>query len=133
MRIFRTKLALVGGAIALAVGVGAAVIFAGGGGDRAFAQMTGNGNEVEGIVEALPESGVVGTWQVAGRTVIVTEATEIDLEGQTLEVGVWVEVEGVAQADGSLAASEIEVDEPDRDDDDDDGGTAGIAGRDDDD
>jgi hypothetical protein len=136
MRIVRTRLTLVGGAIALAISVGAAGIFASNGADRAFAQITGNSNEVEGIVEALPASGVFGTWQVAGRTVTVTEATEIDLEGQTLAVGIRVEVEGVAQADGSLAASEIEVDEPDRDDDDDGGSNStggGVLQADDDD
>ena len=96
---------------------------------EAFAQVGGNGNDIEGPIESLPSSGVVGTWQVAGRTVTVTEATEIDREGQTLAVGIWVEVDGVTQADGSILASEIEVDRPDSDDD----GPGTPAARDDDD
>ena len=115
MRFFRTRSALVAGAITLAVAVGAVGVVVLDDVDEAFAQI--GGNEVEGAIEALPADGVVGTWQVAGRTVTVTDTTEIDREGRTLAVGVRVEVDGAVQADGSILASEIEVDEPDSDDD----------------
>ena len=136
MRMFRTRRALVIGAIALAVVAGGVAMFAAEDVREAFAQAGGNDNDVEGPIEALPASGVVGTWQVAGRTVTVSETTEIDREGQTLAVGMWVEVDGVAQADGSILASEIEIDQPDSDDDgpntpgardDDDGGATGAT------
>lgn len=138
MRLVRTKAAVVVGAIALAVAAGAIGIFAVDDAEEAFAQIGGNENEVEGVIEALPAGGPVGTWQVAGRTVTVTEATRIDREGQALAVGLRVEVEGTGQPDGSLVASEIEVDDVDRDGDDDGGpagatGPTGAAGNDDDD
>jgi hypothetical protein len=131
MRIIRTKTALIVGAIALAIGVGAAGILAAEDVREAFAQT--GGNDIEGTIESLPASGLVGTWQVAGRTVTVTDTTEIDQEGQQLAVGTWVEVDGVAQADGSILASEIEVDQPDNDDDDDNGVSASGARTSDDD
>ncbi len=119
-QMFRRRVALVVGAAALAVAVGLAGIVVLDDADEVFAQVGGTDNDFEGPIEALPDSGTVGTWQVAGRTVTVTEATEIDLEGQTLAVGVIVEVEGRTQPDGSLVASEIEVEEDDLNDNDDD-------------
>ena len=137
---FSTKTALVGGAIALAVAIGAFGIFAIDDIDDVFAQ--GGDNDFEGVIEALPATGAIGTWQVSGRSVTVTEQTEIDREGQTLTVGLRVEVEGAAQPDGSMIASEIEVeDDTDTDDDDagptsrgddDDGGPTGASADDDD-
>jgi hypothetical protein len=114
MRIVPARSVIVGGVVALALAIGAAGILASDDVGEALAQTSGyEEEEVEGLIEAMPATGVVGTWQVAGRTVTVTEATEIDLEGQTLAVGVRVEVEGVVQADGSIAASEIEVEDDD--------------------
>jgi hypothetical protein len=113
MRIVPARSVIVGGVVALALAIGAAGILASDDAREAFAQTSSYEEEVEGLIEAMPATGVVGTWQVAGRTVTVTEATEIDLEGQTLAVGVRVEVEGVVQADGSIAASEIEVEDDD--------------------
>jgi Domain of unknown function (DUF5666) len=125
-----TRSTLVAGVIALAIGLGAGMIFGAQWTGAAFAQ--GGDTEFEGYIEALPPAGVVGAWRVSGRTVIVTEATEIDRDGQTLAQGLWVEIEGTDQPDGSIVASEIEVEEADDDDggplasrDDDDGGGAG--------
>lgn len=67
--------------------------------------------ELDGMIDALPPVGLVGTWQVSGRTVQVTETTEIDQQMGSINVGVAVEVEGEAQADGSILASEIEVED----------------------
>ena len=115
-RFFPWKLGLVVGAIGLAVVLGVVGIVAIDEVDDVFAQ--GSDNEFEGVIEALPDAGVVGSWQISGRSVTVTEATEIDEEGQTLAVGLRVEVEGSTQADGSILASEIEVEDDDDDDDD---------------
>lgn len=59
----------------------------------------------------MPEVRLIGTWQVGGTTVQVTETTEVDQEMGSLAVGVAVEVEGKVQPDGSILASEIEVED----------------------
>lgn len=129
MRVFRTRSALVVGAIARAVAIGAIGIFALDDVGDVFAQ--GGDNDFGGVIEALPATGAIGTWHISGRTVTVTDQTEIDREGQTLAVGLRVEIEGAAQPDGSMIASEIEVEDDTDADDDDDGPTSG--GDDDDD
>ena len=118
MQNLRTRSALVAGVIALAIGIGAGMIFASQQAGAAFAQ--GSETEFVGVVETLPATGTVGTWQVSGRTVYVNEQTEIDLEGQALAPGLRVEVEGYTQPDGTIVAEQIEV----READDDDGGSA---------
>ena len=107
MRFLRTRAALAAGAIGLAMMVGAVGIF--------VAQPAGLANaqdidtQFDGIIEALPATGVVGIWQVSGRQVLVTELTAIDAEGQTLVPGLHVEVEGFGQEAGPVLATEIEV------------------------
>ena len=76
MRNLGTRAALVAGVIALAIGIGAGAIFASQQTGAAFAQ--GGEIDLEGVVEALPATGAVGTWQVSGWTVIVPEQTELD-------------------------------------------------------
>ena len=144
MQYFGTRSVLVAGVIALAIGIGAGVIFASRQAGAAFAR--GGETEFAGVVEALPTTGTVGTWQVSGRTVIVTERTEIDREGQTLTPGLRVEIEGYTQSDGTIVAEEIEVQKagddggpvassvpgaPARKGDDDDGGPSAAHGDDD--
>ena len=63
--------------------------------------------EIEGTIETLP-SGLIGTWQVAGRSVIVTAATELETQNGAFAVGVTVEVEGSLDASGAINASKIE-------------------------
>jgi hypothetical protein len=107
MQFFRPRSALVMGAIALLIGVGAGVILASQQPGAAHAED--GETEIEGIVEALPATGTVGTWRVSGQNVIVTEGTEIDTDSQTLAPGLPVEIEGYLQPDGSIVAEEIEV------------------------
>ena len=114
MQNLRTRSALVAGVIALAIGIGAGMIFASQQAGAAFAQ--GSETEFVGVVETLPAAGTVGTWQVSGRTVYVNEQTAIDLEGQALAPGLRVEVEGYTQPDGTIVAEQIEVREADDDD-----------------
>ncbi len=64
--------------------------------------------EVMGVVEALPASGLVGTWRIAGRSVVVGTATVLDAEHGAFAVGVTVEAHGTADAAGALAATRIE-------------------------
>jgi hypothetical protein len=69
--------------------------------------------EIEGYIEALPDNGLIGEWKVAGRTIHVNEQTEIDSDGEVIRVGLFVEVEGLPQPDGSIIAEEIEVEDDD--------------------
>ena len=64
--------------------------------------------EIQGTIEALPASGLIGTWQVSGRTVIVTQSTKLDAENGAFAVGVAVEVKGSLDPSGNVVASEIE-------------------------
>jgi hypothetical protein len=109
MQVFRAKrLAVIGSlALSLAFGVGSAAVVAAV--DSAFAQESDT--DLDGVVEAMPADGMVGTWQIGGKTVQVTETTRIDQEMGELAIGVAVEVEGLAQPDGSIVASELEVED----------------------
>lgn len=115
MRLFRMKRLVLAGAVSLSVALGAAGVLVLDEMDTVFAQA--EEFELDGVVEAMPPVGVVGLWQVSGRTVTVTETTEIDQEMGTLAVGAAVEVEGTEQPDGSVLASEIEFEDGDDGDD----------------
>lgn len=63
-----------------------------------------------GLVEKLPDTpNRIGDWVVSGRTVKVTDKTEIKQDRFPLMVGSLVEVEGVVQIDGTIVANKIEV------------------------
>jgi hypothetical protein len=64
--------------------------------------------EIVGTIDALPAGGLIGTWQVSGRAVIVTAATELDAENGAFAVGVTVEVEGALDLAGAVIAAKIE-------------------------
>ena len=64
--------------------------------------------EIEGKIESLPPGNSAGEWLVAGHTVEVTASTNLDSEHGLLVIGACVEVTGVLQSDGSLAANKIE-------------------------
>jgi hypothetical protein len=68
--------------------------------------------EFAGTITSLPNTaGFVGDWVVGGRTVHVNTSTLIDSEEGNPAVGRRVEVEGVLHPDGSVTATEIEVDD----------------------
>jgi hypothetical protein len=70
--------------------------------------------ELHGTVQSLPAvAGFVGDWVVSGITVHVTAATEIDAEHGTIAVGSFVEVKGLSEADGSITASKVELEDDD--------------------
>ena len=48
-----------------------------------------------GRVNAMPRSGFVGDWSIAGRLVRVTEETKVEEAGESIQVGIRVEVIGV--------------------------------------
>ena len=64
--------------------------------------------EIVGPVESLPATGTIGTWRVAGRSVIVTATTVLDNEHGAFAVGVTVEVKGASDTSGALVATRIE-------------------------
>jgi hypothetical protein len=68
-----------------------------------------NDDEIHGVVESLPASGLIGDWVVSGRVVHVSASTSIEQEHGAVAVGASVEVHGVPQSDGSLDATRIEV------------------------
>jgi hypothetical protein len=109
MRLFLVKRLVLAGAVSLSVALGAAGVLIVDEIDSVFAQA--DEFELDGVVEAMPPEGVIGVWQVSGRAVTVTETTEIDQEMGTLAVGTAIEVEGTEQPDGSILASEIEVED----------------------
>jgi len=65
--------------------------------------------EVQGAIVSLPASGLLGTWNVAGRTVIVVSTTRLDQEHGAMVIGAIVEVNGLADSTGAIVASKIEV------------------------
>jgi uncharacterized protein (TIGR03437 family) len=63
-----------------------------------------------GKIEELPDTpGRIGKWKVSGRTVNVSQATEIKQGEAPVAVGVIVKVEGAIQLDGSINATKIET------------------------
>ncbi len=84
-----------------------------------FADEDGDGEaEFDGVIESLPATpGFIGDWVVSGTTVHVTASTEIEQDDGVIAVGASVEVEGIAEADGSITASEVEVEEGAEEDD----------------
>jgi hypothetical protein len=66
-------------------------------------------DELKGIIDSLPSSGLVGDWVVSGRTVRVSSSTIINQEHGAVAVGVAVEIHGALQSDGSIDARRIEV------------------------
>ena len=104
MQVFRAKrLAAIGAlALSLALGAGSAVVVATV--DSAFAQESDT--DLDGVVEAMPADGMVGTWQIGGKIVQVTETTRIDQEMGQLAVGVSV---GVAVGVGVSVAVGVGV------------------------
>ncbi len=69
-----------------------------------------NSFEFHGVVTSLPNTAdFTGDWVVDGRTVHVTSATRIDQEEGLVAVGAFVEVKGTLRQDGSVDATNIEV------------------------
>ncbi|HKP87174.1 MAG TPA: DUF5666 domain-containing protein [Blastocatellia bacterium] len=72
--------------------------------------LAGHENEVKftATVESMPGNGFTGDWRIGGRTVHVTNSTEIDQEDGAIVTGSTVKVEGRQRTDGSVDATEIE-------------------------
>jgi uncharacterized protein (TIGR03437 family) len=84
--------------------------------DAAEIEVKSNGGgagsfvEFQGTVETLPgTAGQIGMWTVSGRKVNVAAGARIEQENGPVAVGSPVEVKGSLQADGSINATKIEV------------------------
>lgn len=64
-------------------------------------------SKVYGTIKSLP-NGAIGTWNVNGRDVVVTNSTFIKEKHGKAEVGAYVEVEGMSSGN-ALTARKIEV------------------------
>jgi uncharacterized protein (TIGR03437 family) len=69
----------------------------------------GNIVEFAGIITAKPDDGQIGDWTVSTQQIAVSEDTELDTTDGPLRLGACVEVSGIAQEDGSIAASRVDV------------------------
>ena len=62
-----------------------------------------------GRIEKLPDSGVIGDWKVAGRTVVVSASTVLMPKDVTPKPGMWALVEGLRTPDGAVQARSVRV------------------------
>ena len=109
MQVFRLKRLMLVGAVAASLALGAAAT----GGVDEVREALAFEDDIAGRGDrGAAATGLVGTWQVSGRTIRVTEATEIDQEMGSVDVGVAVEVEGEEQPGRLDRASEVEVEDP---------------------
>lgn len=69
----------------------------------------GGASKFYGTIESMPSNGFAGTWTIAGRSVEVSASTVVEQNLGQAAVGAYVEVKGSLRADGTLAASKIEV------------------------
>lgn len=68
-----------------------------------------DGLEIQGLIEALPAGGLVGTWKVAGRDVVVTDQTKLEADHGPFVVGAPVDIEGFPLPGGGVQATKIET------------------------
>lgn len=85
---------------------------------KGFSQQDGsiNATKIEvkaekfyGTVQMLPANTLIGNWTVNNRIVNVTAQTQIIQKKGAVQVGVYVEVKGYSETDGSFTATRIEV------------------------
>ncbi len=67
--------------------------------------------EFRGPIQALPTNGWIGEWVVNGMTVTVNLSTTIDTEHGMPMIGALAEVKAIRQADGSLLALSIKIED----------------------
>ena len=65
--------------------------------------------EINGVVQSMPASGLVGAWTIAGRSVRTDAATVIKQQIAPVAVGAVVEAKGTDQGGGVTLATVIEV------------------------
>lgn len=61
-----------------------------------------------GPIQKLPEQGLIGEWQIADRTVLVTENTRL-ASARYAKVGAIAEVGGIQAADGVITAVWVKI------------------------
>jgi len=61
-----------------------------------------------GLVQEVPSGTIYGEWRIGGRTVVVDQSTEVDLDGMIPQPNSCVEVDGRLLSDGAVLAREID-------------------------
>ena len=62
-----------------------------------------------GFIEKLPATGLMGEWQVGGRTFTVNSQTQLPNPAAAYKVGAWVKVQAVQASGGAVTAHEVEL------------------------
>lgn len=70
----------------------------------------GDGVEIYGFVDAMPQTGLVGSWVISGTTYITTSATEFKQEFGPFAVGVCVKLHLVSGSTSDVREMETERD-----------------------
>jgi len=65
-----------------------------------------------GLIEQLPDNGLIGLWIVSGVQYSVTERTELHNRGETFAVGAMVKIEFKKDDSGARIAREIKLKQP---------------------
>lgn len=66
--------------------------------------------EFRDTIRSLPDGeSLIGVWDVGGKVVQVTDETEVEAQGRSIQVGAKVKVWGWRQANGSVLAKRIEL------------------------
>jgi len=68
--------------------------------------------EFNGLIEALPTTGLLGEWAVSGHVVHVSITTQIKMDDGILPaINAFVDIKGSLLPDGSVIATDIEIDD----------------------
>lgn len=70
--------------------------------------VSGEPVRFQGRIQGLPQNGLLGAWNIAGRTVLVTENTRL-LGERFVRIGAMVQVWGLRQPNGEIAATSLVV------------------------
>jgi hypothetical protein len=85
----------------------------------AAAQGAGEDSQAQavycGLIEQLPQSGIVGDWRVSNRSVHVGQATRVQAQGNRFDLGWFAFIRGAVRSDGSIDARQIWVRPPGND------------------
>ena len=81
-----------------------------------------------GKIQSLPDTGLIGEWNVGGMTFVISPTTELKTRNGQFAVGVMVKVNFVVDANGTNLARKVEAKFADDDDGDDDDGNGVFEG-----
>lgn len=68
-----------------------------------------------GLIEQLPQSGIVGDWRVSNRTVHVGQSAQVQAQGNRFDLGWFAFIRGALRSDGSVDVRQMWVRPPGND------------------